>query len=176
MNVKRHTRAEAQEVMRRLKELSCEELNGLFKQGRVPAFEEIEGKNPGIELKWHPRNPVINKLGWRFYGNNPLARWAGMEFIEPFNSDKKGNGYNLYQNRFWKRRYKYETYIDRAVSDNEPCLRINYRFPSPMFTGFDDARMIDDGVLLALAYAKREQISKSIPGFYWVSVTVEQQT
>lgn len=174
MTVKRHSKDEAQAIMDRLQKLSCDDLHELFKQGRVPEFEEIAGKNPGIELKWHPRNPLINKLGWRFYGNNPLARWAGMEFIKPFTNDKKGDGYNLYHNRIWKRRYKYETYIDKAVSDNDPCLRINYSFPSPMFMGFDDTRMVEDGVLLALAYAKRERILKSIPGFYWVSITVEQ--
>lgn len=170
MNVKRHTREEAHEIMDRLQKLSYDELHELFMQGRVPGFEEIEGKNPGIELAWHPKVPSIVKIGWQFYGNNPLARWAGMEFIRPFSDDKKGDGYNLYQNSFWKRRFKYETYIADAVSDNKPCLRINYRFPSPQWMGFDDARMIEDGVLLALAYNKGKQLSKSIPGFYWVSI------
>ena len=162
--------------MDRLQKLSCYDLHELFKQGRAPIFEEIKGKNPGVLLAWNPDLSTVYKLAWRMLGDNPWARWSGMEFIKPFTEDTKGDGFNLYSNRFWPRRFRYETFITHAVSDQKLCLRINYTFPSPQSTAFDDARMIEDGVLLAQGCAKREYPWKPNPlfVFYWVTVAVEQ--
>lgn len=176
MNAKRRTEEEAQAIMHRLKDLSCDDLHSLFKLGRVPSFEEIEGMNTGVVLAWNPRISTFYKLSWYILGGNSCARWSGMEFIKPFDKDRKGDGFNLYSNRFWSRRFGYETFITNAVSDQELCLRINYTFPSPQSTAFDDARMIDDGVLLAQGCAKREYPWKPNPifVFYWVTVAVVQ--
>lgn len=178
MEVQRYSEEEAQGIMAKLQKLSCDDLHSLFKQGRVPSFEEIEGKNPGVVLAWNPKITTVYKVFWRIFGDNPFARWSGMEFIKPFDKDRKGDGFNLYRNRFWSRRFRYETFITNAVSDQELCLRINYKFPSPQSIAFDDARMIEDGVLLAQGCAKREYPWKANPlfVFYWVSVAIEQLT
>jgi hypothetical protein len=176
MTAKRHSETEAKAIMDRLRECSLDELDSMFQQGRVPTFPEIAGRNLGIELAWNPRAPRINKMTWWVVGDGYFSRWSGMEFIKPFDDDKRGDGFNLYRNRYWKRRFRFETYVAEAVSDNDPCLRINYRFPSPQTAGFDDARMTEDGVLLARAYAKTDQRFRWNPlfMFYWVTVSVEQ--
>jgi hypothetical protein len=176
MAVKRCTRDEAKAIMHRLQKCSLDELDCMFQQGRVPVFSEIAGRNPGVELAWNPRTPGINKMSWWVVGDGYFSRWSGMEFIKPFDGDKRGDGFNLYRNRYWKRRFRFETYVAEAVADNDPCLRINYRFPSPQTAGFDDARMTEDGVLLARAYAKTDQSFRRNPlfMFYWVTVSVEQ--
>jgi hypothetical protein len=111
-------------------------------------------------------------------GDGYFSRWSGMEFIKPFDGDKRGDGFNLYRNRYWTRRFKFETYITKAVSDDELCLRINYRFPSPQTAGMDDARMLEGGVLLARAYAKFDQRMGWNPlfMFYWMTIATEQPT
>ena len=174
MTAKRLNNKEAQAVMDRLQELSLDDLHELFKQGRVPKFEEIEGECPGIALVANPKATWIKK-GWElFYGNNPLARWSGMEFVEPFDSDNKGDGYNLFRNRMLKRRFKCETYIIfESIYDQNPCLRINYKFPSIHWNGFDDARLIEDGVLLAQGHMKKPV---ALFGFYWVTISTEKAT
>jgi hypothetical protein len=55
---------------------------------------------------------------------------------------------NLFRNRLWPRRYRLETYIKGAEADHEPCLTLEYPFPSLMYGLIDDVRKIDDGVLL----------------------------
>jgi hypothetical protein len=172
MEVKRHTKEEAQAIMDRLQKLSCDELHESFKQGRVPLFEEIKGKNLGVELGWDTKAPKWFRVGWSIAGNNPFARWSGIEFIKPFDEEQRGDGIDLYNNRIMPRRFPFKTYITEAVYDRNLCLRIDYGFPG----GFDDARMIEDGVLLAQGYAKVRLPWKTIPvlGFYRVTVSVEK--
>ena len=174
MEVQRYSEEEAQAIMDRLQKLSCDDLHELFKQGRAPTFKEIAGACPGMALAANPEATWGKKVWEVFYGDNPLARWSGMEFITPFDTDRIGTGINIYGNRIWNRRFKFETFITKAVFDQEPCLRINYRFPSFQTSGFDDARMIEDGVLLAQGCTRYPWKPNPIFVFYWVTVAVEQ--
>jgi hypothetical protein len=154
-SVQRHSPAEAQKIITRLKQDTYDNLNRLFKEGKVPSFEEIEGETASGMLAWNPRAPWWGKPLAMICFDNPLSRWTGKTFVTPFSEGKTGDGFNLFQNRIKPRRFPFLTRIEKAISDQNPCLTVNYnRFPGTLFSTRDELRMIDDGVFLGQAYSK----------------------
>jgi hypothetical protein len=154
-SVKRYTLEEAQTVITRLKQDTYENLNRLFKEGRAPSFDEIEGKTASGMLAWNPQAPWWGKPLAMICFDNPLSRWTGKMFITPFSEAKTGDGVNLFQNRIKLRRFPFLTRIEKAISDQNPCLAVNYnRFPGKQLSTRDELRRIDDGVFLGQAYSK----------------------
>ncbi len=152
---KRYSLEEAQKIVSRLKQGAYDDLNRLFKEGRAPSFEEIEGETASGMLAWEPQAPWWGKLLAMICFDNPLSRWTGKLFITPYSEGKTGEGLNLFRNRIKPHRFPFLTRIEKSISDQDPCLAVNYnRFPGKALSTRDELRRIDDGVFLGRAYSK----------------------
>lgn len=150
----------------RIAKLKKNDLNGLhslFSEGVVPSFEEIKGKTAGSFLAWNPANPWFMEFSVRILFDSPVARWTGKEFFSPFGpsagsrqvEEKRGRGVNLFKNRILPNRFRFDTYIKKAYSDQKPCLALDYRPYFSLMSGLiDDVRKIEDGVFLGQMYHK----------------------
>jgi hypothetical protein len=154
-SVKRYSPEEAQTVITKLKQDTYDNLNRLFKEGKAPSFDEIEGETASGMLAWNPQAPWWGKPLALICFDNPLSRWIGKTFSTPFGEGKTGEGINLFQNRIKPRRFPFLTRIEKAISDQNPCLTVDYnRFPGTVFSTRDELRRIDDGVFLGQAFSK----------------------
>jgi len=155
MSPKRYSSEEARTIMARLGGYSFDALGPLFKEGKTPFFEEIEGNTAGSFLAWNPKASRWMKLLTGIAFDNSFARWTGKRFITPFDEEKKGKGVNLYQNRILPCRYQFNTCFQKALLDDNSCLALHYaRFPSPMSGTLDELRRIEEGVFLGQAHHK----------------------
>jgi len=147
--MKRYSDKEAQVIIAKLRKHSFIELHLLFKAGKAPSFEELEGETAGSFLAWNPQNPHWIKFFIDLLFNSPFACWTGKKFFTPFDKEKRGKGVNLFRNRTLPYRFQFDTYIKKAQIDNNFCLALDYRaYPSLMFGLVDDVRKIEDGVFL----------------------------
>lgn len=154
-SIKRHTIEEARTIIARLDKYSFDDFHPLFKEGKVPLFEEIAGKTLGSFLALSPDTGWWRKLGLMIFFDNSLACWTGKRFITPFDDRKRGEGINLFQNRFLPQRYPICTSINKSLFDEELCLTVTYPlFPSRMFGLIDQLRKIDEGVFLGQGHHK----------------------
>lgn len=154
-SVKRYSLEDAQTIITKLKRDTFDDLNRKFKEGKAPLFDEIEGETAGSFLAWNPQAPWWSKPLTLISFDNPSSRWTGKMFITPFSEGKTGGGLNLFQNRIKPRRFPFLTRIEKAVSDQKPCLTLDYaRFPGTLFSTHDEVRRIDDGVFLGQGYSK----------------------
>jgi hypothetical protein len=145
--VKRYSVEEARVIITGLKEKTFEDLHPLFREGKTPSFDEIEGKTTSGMLAWNPQAPGWSKPLAVICFDNPLSRWSGKMFIEPFSEGKAGEGVNLFDNLIKPRRFPFRTTIEKAMSDQNQCLRLDYsRFPGTLFSTRDELTRIDDGV------------------------------
>lgn len=152
---KQYSLEEAKIIIDRLKKHSFEDLLALFKEGKAPLSEEIEGETAGSFLAWNPQNSLLIKFFTKILFNSPFGRWTGKEFSAPFDGGKRGKGVNLFQSRILSQRFRFDTYIKKARSDSNSCLALDYRlYPSLMSGLVDDLRKIEDGVFLGQMYYK----------------------
>lgn len=172
MNPKRFTEEEAQAVIAKLGPNTLVELDSRFREGRVPAFEEIEGRTAGGWLAKSREDYWWSNLFIKVFLDSPWARWSGKGFITSFGErksggehesggehrsageEKLGRGANLFRNRFRPVRYRLDTFIKKAEADDSPCLTLRYPLGSIMYGLIDDVRVIDDGVFLGQMYYK----------------------
>jgi hypothetical protein len=146
---KRSSVEDAQRVIARFKKYSFDDFHTLFKEGKPPAFDEIQGDTFGSFLALNPKAGWWRKASLAIAFDNPLARWTGKRFITPFAEVEKGKGINLFRNRFSPQRFGIDTLIDKSLFDQKPCLVVTYpRFPSNLFGLRDELRKIDEGVFL----------------------------
>jgi len=110
-SIKRHSIEEARAIIDRLGKHSFDDFHLLFKEGKVPLFEEIEGKTLGSFLVLSPHTGWWRKLGLMIFFDNPLARWTGKRFSTPFDDKKRGEGINLFQNRILPERFPVYTHV-----------------------------------------------------------------
>jgi hypothetical protein len=152
---KRHSFEDAQKVITKFKEYSFDDLHKLFKEGKAPAFAEIEGDTLGGFLALKPKAGWLQKAALAITFDNPLARWTGKRFITPFAEDKTGKGVNLFKNRIFPQRFGINTSLGMSLFDQKPCLVVTYpHFPSSLFGLRDELRRIDDGVFLGQGHQK----------------------
>jgi len=155
MSARRYSNEEAKTIMAKLREYSFDDLHPLFKEGKTPFFEEIEGDTAGSFLAWNPETHWWIKLLTRIVFDNPFARWTGKRFITPFDEEGRGEGVNVFRNRILPYRYQFDTCIKKALLDQNSCLALDYApFPSPMFGTLDELRRIEDGVFLGQGHHK----------------------
>jgi len=153
--IKRHSLEEARTIIDTLGKYSFDDFHPLFKEGKVPLFEEIEGITFGSFLVLNPKTEWWRKFGLKIFFDNPLAHWTGKQFSTPFNEEKKGKGVNLFHNRFLSQRFPIHTHINKSLFDQNLCLTVSYpRFPSRMFGLIDELRKIDEGVFLGQGHHK----------------------
>jgi len=153
--IKRHTIEEVRTIIDKLDKYSFDDFHPLFKEGKVPLFEEIEGITLGSFLVLNAKTGWWRKLGLRIFFDNSLARWTGKRFITPFDDKKRGEGINLFQNRLLPQRFPICTSINKSLFDQNLCLTVAYpRFPSRMFGLIDQLRKIDEGVFLGQGHHK----------------------
>ena len=154
-SLRRYSREEAQTVINKLKQNSFDDLNKLFGEGGTPSFDEIEGETTSGMLAWNPQAHWWSKPLAIICFDNPLSRWTGKMFTEPFGEGRTGGGINKFNNKIKPCRFPYATCIENGMMDGNPCLRLDYtHFPGTMFSTRDELRKIDDGVFLGQAYSK----------------------
>jgi hypothetical protein len=154
-SIKRHSLEEARTIIDKLGRYCFDDFHPLFKEGKVPLFEEIEGKTLGSFLVLGPNTGWWRKLGLMIFFDNSLARWTGKRFITPFDDKKRGEGINLFQSRILPERFPVYTYINKSLFDQNLCLTVAYpRFPSSLFGLIDQLRKIDEGVFLGQGHHK----------------------
>jgi len=152
---KRYSLEDAQRVIAKFKKYSFDDFHKLFREGRAPSFDKIEGDTFGSFLALNPKAGWWRKAALAIAFDNPLARWTGKRFITPFAEEKKGKGINLFRNRIFPRRFRIDTYIKNSLFDQNPCLTVLYpHFPSSIFGLRDELRRIDDGVFLGQGHHK----------------------
>lgn len=152
---KRYSTEDAQIIIAKLRQYSFDDLHLLFSEGTIPSFEEVEGNTHGSFLAWNPKNPWWNELLIKLLFDNFSARWTGKKFITPFDENRKGKGVNLFQNRIFPHRYRFDTYFEKTRVDQKLGLALDYRHRfSPMFGLVDDVRKIEDGVFLGQMHYK----------------------
>ena len=83
-SIKRHSLEEARAIIDRLGKYYFDDFHPLFKEGKVPLFEEIEGMTLGSFLVLGPNTGWWRKLGLMIFFDNSLARWTGKRFTTPF--------------------------------------------------------------------------------------------
>lgn len=153
--VRRHSREDAQTIVGKLKQVSFDDLNQLFREGGTPSFNEIEGETASGMLAWNTQAHWWSRPLAIICFDNPLSCWTGKMFTEPFSEGKIGEGVNQFNNRIKPRRFPFATCIEKAIMDGNPCLRLDYtHFPGTLFSTRDELRRIDDGVFLGQAYSK----------------------
>jgi hypothetical protein len=149
MLLKRYSLEDAEAIIAKFKEHSFDDFHKLFNEGKVPSFDEIEGDTFGSFLALNPKAGWWRKAALVITFANPLARWKGKRFVTPFDGEKKGEGTNLFRNRFFPQRFGINISIEKSLFDQKPCLVVTYpHFPSSVFGLRDELRRIDDGVFL----------------------------
>jgi len=152
---KRYSLEDAQTIIARFKKYSFNDFHKLFTQGRTPSFDEIEGDTFGSFLALNPKAGWLRKTALAIAFDNPLARWTGKRFITPFDEEKKGKGINLFRNRIFPQRFGINTFVEKSLFDQKPCLAVTYpHFPSSLFGLRDELKRIDDGVFLGQGHHK----------------------
>lgn len=89
-STERHSGEEAQAIMAKLRRYSFDDLHPLFKEGKIPSFEEIEGDTAGSFLAWNPETRWDMKLFTKIGFDNPFTRWVGKRFVKLFDEEKMG--------------------------------------------------------------------------------------
>jgi hypothetical protein len=146
---KRHSLEDARAIIAKFKKYSFDDFHKLFKEGKAPSFDEIEGDTAGSFLALDPKAGWWRKAALAIAFDNPLARWTGKRFMTSFDGEKKGEGINLFGNRMFPRRFGINTSIAESLFDRKPCLVVTYpHFPSSLFGLRDELRKIDDGIFL----------------------------
>lgn len=146
---KRYSLENAEAIIAKFKEHSFDDFHKLFREGKVPSFDEIEGDTAGSFLTLNPKARLWRKVALAIAFDNPLARWTGKRFITPFEKGKPGKGINLFHNRIFPERFGIDTTIEESLFDLKPCLTVTYpHFPSRFFGLRDELRRIEDGVFL----------------------------
>ena len=152
---KRYSAQEAKRVVDKFKNYSPEELDGIFERGASPSFEEFQGETLGAFLAQNPKNSRLIKWGVKLLFESPLGRWKGKRFSVPFGEGKTGRGVNLFENKIFPERFHFDTYIKSALSDQKPCLALDYNPYFSLMRGLiDDVRKVDEGILLGQMYYK----------------------
>ena len=155
MSVKLNSTEDVQTIIARFREYSFDDLHPLFEEGKTPLFKEIEGDTVGSFLVLNPKTGLWRKLALKIFFDNPLARWKGKRFVTLFDEEKRGKGINLFRNRILPQRFLIDTYVNKSLFDQNPCLSITYpHFPSRMFGLVDQLRRIDNGVFLGQGHHK----------------------
>jgi len=171
---KRYSRGDARTIVARFEQYSFEDLHPLFKEGKAPSFDELEGDTVGLMLTLNPKVGWLLKLGSKLLFDGPFARWAGKRFLTSFSENKKGKGINIFQNRFLPHRYRIETYIDNSLSDQSPCLVVSYpHFPSNGFGIRDELRRIDDAIFLGQTFQKFPWGKYKLQGYFVLCALVK---
>ena len=146
---KRYSFEDAKAIIAKFDKYTFEDFHKLFKEGKAPAFDEIEGDTAGSFLTLNPKAGWWRKAALAIAFDNPLARWTGKRFITTFDGEKKGEGTNLFGNRVFPQRFGINTSIEESLFDQKPCLAVTYpHFPSSLFGLRDELRRIEDGVFL----------------------------
>jgi len=135
-----------------LAEHDFEALDGLFREGHVPRFDDIEGDTHGTILCHAPDGSRVVKLLGDLAFDSPLARWCGKRFETPFSETESGRGINRFDNRFLRERYRFETHIEPSLFDDAPCLVVAYPKLSPLAGTRDELRSVDEGLMLGRGY------------------------
>ena len=149
MLLKRYSLEDAEAIIAKFKEHSFDDFHKLFNEGKVPSFDEIEGDTFGSFLALNPKAGWWRKAALAIAFDNPLAHWTGKRFISTFDGEKKGEGTNLFRNRFFPQRFGINISIEKSLFDQKHCLVVTYpHFPSSVFGLRDELRRIDDGVFL----------------------------
>jgi hypothetical protein len=152
---KRHSLEDAQAIIAKFKKYSFDDFHKLFREGKAPSFDEIEGDTAGSFLALDPKAEWWRKAALAIAFDNPLARWMGKRFISPFDEVKNGRGTNLFRNRIFPQRFGINTFVEKSLFDQNPCLAVTYpHFPSSLFGLRDELRRIDDGVFLGQGHHK----------------------
>jgi len=145
----RYSFQDAEAIIAKFREHSFDDLHTIFREGKTPSFNEIEGDTAGSFLALNPRAGWWRKAALAIAFDNPLARWTGKRFITTFDGDKGGEGTNLFASRVFSQRFGINTFIEKSLFDNSPCLAVTYpHFPSSFVGLRDELRKIDDGILL----------------------------
>lgn len=148
-NSAKMTMAKLRKILEELKEKKFEELHLLFKKGLPPAFEEFNGETNGQFLALKPGISPLIKFFIKILFESPIGKWTGKKFITPFTTENKGMGVNLFKNKIFPQRFRFEIYIKKSIFDGNPCLALDYGpYHSLMFNLIDDVRKIEDGILL----------------------------
>lgn len=156
-SVMRYTQEQADAIIKRLMPHTVGDLDGLYADAVVPAFEEVQGRTAGAWLAKAPKNYWWSNAFIKVFLNSPWARWSGKGFFTPFGQMESGDwgrGANLFRNRFRPIRYKLDTFVKKAEADDNPCLTLRYPFGSVMYGLIDDVRKIENGVLLGQMHFK----------------------
>jgi hypothetical protein len=154
-SAKRHSLEDIQKIIGKFKKYSFDDFHNLFREGRAPSFDEIEGDTFGSFLALNPRAGWWRRAALAIAFDNTLACWTGKRFITPFTEEQMGKGVNLFRNRIFPERFGIDTLIQKSLFDQKPCLAVTYpHFPSILFGLRDELRRIDDGVLLGQGHHK----------------------
>jgi hypothetical protein len=173
---RRYSAEECKAIHSRLQTLSLPALDELFRSGKVPKFENIQGKTSGAWLAKPAQDYWWAKWFIQVFLASPWARWTGKVFLTAFDAHRHGRGANLFRNKVRPVRYKLETFIKRAEVDENDCLTLKYPVGSIMYGLIDDIRQIDDGVLLGqMHYRFPWQRSRTFIG-YFVLCTLRDDT
>jgi hypothetical protein len=70
---KRHSLEDAQTVIAKFKKYSFDDFHQLFREGRAPSFDEIEGDTFGSFLALNPKAGCWRKAALEIAFDNPLA-------------------------------------------------------------------------------------------------------
>lgn len=132
---------------------SLSALDRQFGEGAVPVFADIEGETAGGWLA-KPGHYWWAQLFIKVFLGSPWARWTGKTFATPYDEARTGTGANLFANHHRPTRYPLKTYIQKAEVDENPCLTLEYPFPSLMYGLIDDVRQIESGILLGQMHYK----------------------
>ena len=152
---KRHSLEDAQRVIAKSKRYSFDDFHRLFREGRAPSFDEIKGNTFGSFLALNPKAGWWRKAALAIAFDNPVARWTGKRFITTFDGENKGEGTNLFRNRIFPQRFGINTFVEKSLFDQKPCLVVTYpHFPSSLFGLRDELKKIDDGVFLGQGHHK----------------------
>jgi hypothetical protein len=166
---KRYSRQDAQAILAKFQEYSFDALHSMFKEGKAPTFEEIEGDTAGSVVVWNPKTPRWRRFFLRISLDNLLAHWAGKRFMSTFDQGKRGRAKLLFRSRFMSSAISFDTYIKKALFDQAPCLAADYcHFPVSVIGMVDDLRRIDDGILLGQNYHKLPWDKEHTFAFYFV--------
>ena len=163
-----YTDTRAERILKELKEKSKKKLDDLFSRGKLPTFKNFKGETKGSFLLWSDKNTSwFTLFVIKLFFESPIARWIGKEFIYEFAENKKGFGINLFDNKIFPKRFKFDTYFKKAYTDNKLCLALDYRnYKSLMFGLVDDVRKINKGVLLGRMYYKFPLGKRKFIGYF----------
>ncbi len=174
---KRYSQQDAQAILAKFQEYSFDALHQMFKEGKVPTFDEIEGDTVGSIsfFVWNPKTPRWRRFVLRIWADNLLYHWAGKRFVSTFDQGKRGRGKLLFRSRFVSSATSFDTYIKKALFDQAPCLGLDYCYLPMSITGtVEDLRRIDDGIFLAQSYQKLPWDKEHSLAFYFVLCALEK--